>query len=43
MPPFSISITCSAHGSKPLPVSLGLYWPNAGEPFAAIVGTTREP
>ena len=25
------------------PVSLGLYWPNAGEPFAATVGITREP
>src|SRR6185437_9810891 len=43
MPPFSISMTCSAHRSKPLPDSLGLYCPNAGEPLASIVGTTREP
>ena len=25
------------------PVWLGLYCPNAGEPFAAVVGMTREP
>ena len=32
--PFSISSTCSAHGSYPGPSSRGLYWPNAGAPFA---------
>src|SRR5439155_26073656 len=34
---------CSDHGSKPLPVALGLYCPYAGEPFALTVGTSREP
>src|SRR2546426_485432 len=28
------STTCSAHGSWPLPVALGLYWPEAGAPRA---------
>jgi hypothetical protein len=41
--PSSTSSTWSAHGSNPLPVSLGLYCPNAGEPFAAGAGTMREP
>ena len=40
--PSSISSTCSAQGSYP-PSGLGLYCPNAGEPFADPAGTTREP
>ena len=41
--PSETSSTWSAQGSKPLPDSLGLYCPKAGEPLAATVGITREP
>ena len=41
--PSEISSTCNAQGSCSPFGPLGLYWPNAGEPFAATVGITREP
>ena len=43
LPSESNSSTCSAHGSWPLPDSLGLYWPKANEPLAIGAGSTREP
>ena len=42
-PSSETSSTCSAHGSKPPPGSLGLYWPKAGEPFADRSGSPASP
>jgi hypothetical protein len=40
-PPESSS-TCSDQGSNPPPPGAGLYWANAGEPFAST-GTSLDP